>query len=148
LRNDSGNVQSAASDEAQASPDIHLTYALHADDSHRWHEFVFIKPSHQAVDEWLAMLEVIQRDHDDSRLLRVLVDATSGVPSLNYAFQRSQEFIRRNPQRHASRFAFLVDNTFTFIINSFIQMLRSSTETVRLFRPEQHEEALAWLLNE
>ncbi|MDX1995257.1 MAG: STAS/SEC14 domain-containing protein [bacterium] len=126
----------------------HLSYTLRTEAATTWHEFVFHKPSRQVVDEWLAQLEILRAARQPGEPFLMLVDSTVGIVPLTYAFQRGRSFADRFPQRQSSRIALLIDNTFISIVNSFIQMLRSSTEIVRLFRPDQREEAIAWLLAE
>jgi hypothetical protein len=134
--------------EHKTNQATHLSYTLRTEGSVAWHEFVFHKPSRQVVDEWLAQLEILRAARQPGDPFLMLVDSTVGIVPLTYAFQRGRSFADRFPQRQSSRIALLIDNTFISIVNSFIQMLRSSTETVRLFRPDQREEAIAWLLAE
>jgi len=111
------------------------------------HEFVFSDASRAAFDEFLANLEqVAEARQPDERVCLLLDWRQSGIPPLQYAFQRVREYLQKHPSEGDGRTAIVYDyGALVSLMQSFVRLLDSDSRT-RLFPADQHAAAIAWLL--
>jgi hypothetical protein len=114
------------------------------------HQIRFNEPTHRAVDMWFAKIEEIARATPNTTLVRYLVDQSvfTTLPA-SYSYQKGQEMMKRLKERPPTRVALLYPPGFlTSITATFIRLLRSRIDTVRMFPVQQREEAIAWVLSD
>jgi hypothetical protein len=119
------------------------------------YEFVFHHGSHQAVDEWLEEVALINALYSPGDTVRYIVNTSKmigeEIPIL-YVFRRSQEFVRAYPNRPKTRtltFHIQVENNALLsILNIFSTWLSSHQQESALFLPVNKEaEGMDWLLH-
>jgi hypothetical protein len=119
------------------------------------YEIVFHHGSHQAVDEWLAEVALINATHSPSNTLRYIVNTASSNEDLPilYVFRRSQEFVKAHPIRPITRTLILhiqaENNALLAILNIFSSWLNSHQQESALFLPiSKQEEGISWLMRD
>jgi hypothetical protein len=114
------------------------------------HQIRFNEPTHRAIDMWFAKIEEIARTTPTTTLVRYLVDQSvfSTLPT-SYSYQKGQEMMKRMKERPPTRVALLYPPGFmTNITATFIRLLRSRIDTVRMFPVHERDEAVAWVLSD
>ncbi len=113
------------------------------------YQFVFKEATTRAVDEWIAQAETVIENTPSGETIRALYDNTkTGMLPMNYALRRANETMRKYPNRPPTRVAFLYMRGFLLsLAEAFVGMLRSR-DTVRFFRADRRDEAIAWLLKD
>lgn len=127
--------------------DIH--YTLHENGIY---EFRFEKASRKSVDELYEVLEkhLFMQPYPDSVLL--LIDTTNGIyPPLRHLFSATQEFNRKYKDAPPGYTAVLSNpNVLLSLTDAFMRTLSKFTtgyNSLRFFKEEQRDEAIAWLLS-
>jgi hypothetical protein len=115
------------------------------------HEFVYHRPTHEAVDLWAARLDAILDDAPPGILTRFLYDnSRCDMIPLMHALQTMRGIIQRHPNRPDARIAALYGKGF--LLNVAVSMnnllARRGEDTFRFYRGEERDEALAWLSGE
>jgi hypothetical protein len=134
------------------SPTDATTHCQHIQHDTGLHELRFAQPSRQAVEELLGHIERMMVDHPPDTTMRMLINArdVDNLP-FSYLFPRLKQFTRENRQRYASRTALLYgDGPFLSMFDIMVRALpgRTADNKFRIFKGEQHDEAVAWLLQD
>src|SRR5688572_2127359 len=120
------------------------------------YEFVFHHGSHQAVDEWLEEVALINAQHNPGDTIRYIVNTSKMIGEempILYVFRRSQEFVKLYPNRPRTRtltFHVQVENSALLaILNVFSTWLSSHKQESALFLPINKEaEGMEWLMRD
>jgi hypothetical protein len=109
------------------------------------HEFVLAEKSRRAVDELYGFIEnlnfeIANTPGADPHIF-MLVDASAGLPPLNYAFKHTQPLIAKYPMQKATVAMISPD---TFLLTTTSAILRTITP-VHFYKPHERAQALAWL---
>jgi hypothetical protein len=108
------------------------------------HEFILTAPSRRTVDELLAIVDTLNSEVASSGgdLHRyILVDSTKGLPPINYTFAQMGPLARKYPQQRATVALISQPN---FLLTTITIMMRAISP-VRFYKPDEREQALAWL---
>ena len=114
------------------------------------HQITFTSVSPNAMDELFVHLNAIfdGKTHDDPRLLILIDGSAVGFPSLNRVMVGGKNLVDRHPDRPPVRYALVFDGSVRHIVSALEKVIRlfRGTNEVRSFRPQEREEAEAWLL--
>ena len=111
------------------------------------HEFKSLGVSREAWDAYLNHQTRIVEQYANSPVLNFLYDGTIGSVSLQYVSRTSQEWLKQHPNRPFTRAAILYnDNVLFSLADLLIRSLRAKNTSIRFFRGDRREAAVAWLL--
>lgn len=106
----------------------------------------YLKPSRQAIDQWLAHVDTLLLEHPTNQTLNYILEhrEIDNLPPITYAAQAVRGWLKRNPQHPNIRIASIHRDTMLLsVIDSLVQMLRANRVQIRFFTDEG--EALRWL---
>jgi hypothetical protein len=111
------------------------------------HEFVFLKPTPLAVQQWADRWGEILSGTAPDQTLYTLLDTRPGLPPMQPMIQRSKQLIARLPARPQTRTAILAKyHIFLSIAQDLSQpLLRTQSDVVKYFAVHERDTALAWL---
>lgn len=110
------------------------------------HVFTMTESTKRTTDEWLAHLNIIFTDKSAHDEVRYIMDYRQAMPPLAYGFQRSREWLAKNPDMGNVKVAFIhKSSSMIHILNSFLQLLRAQKVTTRFFTDFDAGEQ--WLLS-
>jgi hypothetical protein len=112
------------------------------------HEFIYHRPTHEAVDLWGACLDAILDGSPPGILTRFLYDnSRCDMIPLMHALKTMRGIVERHPNRPDARIAVLYGRGF--LMNVAVSMnnllARRNADTFRFYRGEERDEALSWL---
>jgi hypothetical protein len=113
------------------------------------HDFIFIRATRQAHDEWFAQTARIFEQAEPNKTLLFMIDLRdSGLPPLGYVVNNVRQIQAKYPQHPPTRSAFLYSPTaLRPLVRLFITWLTTpGKDKVRFFAASEFEKATAWLL--
>jgi hypothetical protein len=125
------------------------THCLYSTVPNGAHRFEFRQSTQQAVDEWLAAMDAIALQLPPEATFRYILDyRLDEPPPIAYAALRIRYWIATHPADYcAVRVAFVYASTpLVTLLVGVVRMLRPPRTTVRFFRDDRYDEAVAWLL--
>ena len=109
------------------------------------HEFTLTETTRRAVDELYGFIEnlnfEIANNPTATPHIFMIVDATVGLPPLNYAFKHTKPLVAKYSRQKATVALISPDS---FLLKTIAVILRSITP-VRFFKSDERAQALAWL---
>lgn len=110
------------------------------------YEFTMAESSREAVDELFEIMEELGQRHSLNVGGGTLLDSSVGIQPLNYIFARFRAFAKEHPsEQNSSKLAMLIPANP--LLQALDLMMRAFPFVkTRIFRPEQREAALRWLL--
>lgn len=116
------------------------------------HEITFDSGSPDTIAELFTHLNAIfdGKTHNDPRLLILLDGTSAGFPSLNRIIVSGKQMVDSHPDRPMVRYALVFDGSVRYIMSALENLVRlfRGTNEVRSFRPQEREQAEAWLLRD
>jgi hypothetical protein len=114
------------------------------------HEFVFLKGSRRAVDEYLAELRRIFESASSDSTVKVLLDIRqTGLPPIAYLSAQIHEWHKECPSVGMTYTAILYSGSSALMLLKNLTRLfsRNGQEQVRFFEQDRRDEAMAWMSN-
>jgi hypothetical protein len=119
------------------------------DEANGIHRIVFLKPTRDAIEAWVNIMDSIYAGLTSEDHVRFLFDERpSGPLPLTYSINRGMRWARGLEQHPNVRLAFLFpDRMVASLANSMLGMVQRQMGhlSVRLFNPDQEAQAIAWL---
>ncbi len=115
------------------------------------HQFVFFRPSKEAIDGFFHDLEHILETTPGTETARYVLDIvhSEGEISLVANVQRFRKLEVAHPRRARGRTVILHKPGLAFaFMDGFIRALAPSRDKTRFFPIDRREEALVWLMSE
>ncbi len=115
------------------------------------HEFTFLKPSRQAIDDLYGIMNDLMENAPRPEIVLLLVDVTNGIyPPLRHLFKATQEFNSTHVDAPPGFTAVIaapnamvtLAATFMNTLNKFIM----GYNRLRFFKTDDRERAIQWLL--
>ncbi len=127
-----------------------VTYTYHTDTD--IHEFTFHKSSRQAVDDWLAHMNVIYEDKTRNDHLHFLIDAReSGSLPLSYMFTAATKWVQQLRVHPHVRLALVNkpgENILTALSDKIVKTMRLGHLEMTNFYGDSKDQAITWLLKQ
>lgn len=112
------------------------------------HHLTLHEASRYSIDEMMEQLYQIIETAPKDQTLRTFIDESQApqmVP-LNYIAFRLRDIMERYPERPPGRTVLMLrQNLFTDLLSRLIRIVVRGVDRVRIFPPQQVDEALAWL---
>ena len=109
-------------------------------------EFVLTEVSRRAVDELFNSVEgwlsEATKNNPSNLYNPILVDTRVGLQPINYAFIQMRPFVNKYPSIRKVRIAMIMPPSP--LLGTVSMVMRSVTH-VRVYKPTEREQALAWL---
>ena len=117
------------------------------------HEFVFLTNKRQAADAFYEKIGEVFDNAPENELVYYIVDwSESGVPSMNYMFEKAQEWGRKHPDVAPGRGIVLFSQRgFASIGNAMTSLLMQMWRgkiNLRFEHIDKREAGIKWLLAE
>jgi hypothetical protein len=114
------------------------------------YEVIFHEGSHDAVDDWLNQVAVINDAYTPDDLVLYLVNTPlDGAMPVVYIMKASQQYAHSHPQRPRTRTATLyrdeLQSGIIYVQNLLTSWMQGKREVARFFKRSQRETAIAWL---
>lgn len=121
-------------------------------------EFVFLKSSNEAIDEWITWQNYLSSlpPEPDVTMVRTLLDfRPDGLVSMLYTLQKNAEWRRQKPDIQAIpvKVAFVMrplnqfQRVYSDLINEGVNAFGMRKVRIQLF-PDAYEKAVEWLLED
>jgi hypothetical protein len=117
------------------------------------HEVTFLEKNRASVDAFFRQIQQLYDNAEEGQHIRVLVDLSlPGIIPMQYMFQESQNWRRRNPKNFPMRALLLYPEKGVLpiarvLVNTVLQA-RGTQIRLRLESILNREEALRWLLED
>ena len=117
------------------------------------HEITFLEKTRASVDEFFQTMQALYHASPPKQAMRLLLDlSTAGTIPMQYMFQESQNWRRRNPNNFPARILILhpargILPVARVLVNSVAQSRGTQTK-LRLESVANRDEAIAWLLQD
>jgi hypothetical protein len=117
------------------------------------YEITFLAKTRASVDEFFQVMQIIYEENLSQQKIRLIVDLSmSGMIPMQYMFQQSQTWRRRNPRNLPLRGVILYPEKGILpiarvLVNTALQS-RGTQANLRLESILNREEALEWLLRD
>lgn len=117
------------------------------------HEITFLEKNRASVDAFFQQIQMLYNQAEEGQLIRVLVDMSMpGIIPMQYMFQESQNWRRRNPKNYPMRALLLYPEKgilpiARLLVNAVLQA-RGNQIKLRLESVLYRDEALKWLLED
>jgi hypothetical protein len=120
-------------------------YTLHENGVH---EFILLDNTRETFDNNLVLLKKALEKHPRTTPFREIFSLRGGMPSVSYAWHKTQNLLSSVPGRPVFRTAFLHQpGVILSLVQPFLKFMPAG-DRVRFFEPDQHEQAMQWLLED